>query len=96
MISYMYYCNDCREVFDNLDTKEVNAEDYYGVSGQFMSIHTMTISSCPHCGSDNYEEMEKCAMCEEYFRHDDLIDTEGMPNGGVGYVCPSCYEDILD
>lgn len=90
----MYYCNNCEEVFDNLDTKEVNAEDYYGVGGQFMSTHTMTILSCPHCGSDDYEEMEKCAMCEEYFRHDDLIDTEGLLNGGVGNICEDCLKNL--
>ena len=90
----MYYCNNCNSEFEYLELKEVNTEDYYGVGGQFMSTHTMTISSCPHCGSDDYEEMEKCAMCEEYFRHDDLIDTEGMSNGGIGYVCEDCLEDM--
>lgn len=90
----MYYCNNCEEVFVNLDTKEVNAEYYYGVGGQFMSTHTMTISSCPHCGSDDYEEMVKCAMCEEYFRHDDLIDTEGLPNGGIGNICEDCLKNL--
>lgn len=92
----MYYCNNCDSEFEDLKLKEVNAEDYYGVSGQFMSSHTMTVAECPYCGSDDYEKMAKCPICDEYCREDDMLDTEGLPNGGVGYVCPSCYEDILN
>lgn len=36
--------------------------------------------------------MYKCEICEEIC--DDLIDTEGLPNGGVGFVCEQCFEDI--
>lgn len=38
--------------------------------------------------------MEKCSMCDEYFRHDDLIDTEGLANGDRGYVCEDCLKDL--
>lgn len=90
----MYYCNNCNSEFKDLELKEVKAEDYYGVSGQFMSSHTMTIAECPCCGSDDYEEMVMCPMCEEYFKEEDLIDTEGLPNGGVGNICEDCLKNL--
>lgn len=37
--------------------------------------------------------MEQCAICEELFEEDELTDTTGMLNGGVGYVCEQCLED---
>lgn len=91
----MYYCYVCRDVFNEPRVETVKAENYYGVGGEFMSSHTMDISMCPFCGNEDYEEMAKCPICDEYCREDDMLDTEGLPNGGVGYVCPSCYEDIL-
>lgn len=48
---------------------------------------------CPFCGSSEVEEMQKCEMCEEYFREDDLHDTEGYINGGCGYCCEQCIQD---
>lgn len=38
-------------------------------------------------------ELKKCSVCEEYFEEDDLVNTEGMLNGGIGYVCEQCIED---
>lgn len=39
-------------------------------------------------------DMEKCSMCEEYCSSEYLTDTEGMINGGFGYICPNCLEDM--
>lgn len=49
--------------------------------------------TCPFCGSDDVEEMKQCEMCEEYFKEDDLHDTEEYINGGCGYCCEQCIED---
>jgi hypothetical protein len=42
-----------------------------------------------------YEErgLRKCHICNEWFEEDDLNDTEGLVNGGLGYVCDQCMED---
>lgn len=48
---------------------------------------------CPFCESNEIEEMQKCQMCEEYFREDDLHDTEEYINGGCGYCCEQCIQD---
>ena len=39
------------------------------------------------------EEKKTCSICQEEFFEDELIDTEGMINGGVGMVCEQCLED---
>ena len=35
--------------------------------------------------------MEFCEICGE--KAEELIDTEGMINGGIGKVCEQCLED---
>lgn len=90
----MYYCNDCKREFKEPKIKSVNAEDYYGISEQFLSTNYINEALCPYCDSDDYEKMEKCSMCDEYFRHDDLINTEGLANGDRGYVCEDCLKDL--
>jgi len=39
-------------------------------------------------------DLEKCEMCGSYNLSEDLRDTEGMVNGGIGYVCESCINDM--
>lgn len=87
----MYQCKDCNEWFEEPKKETFAFEDYYGVSTLFQS-RTLTIRSvCPACKSSNIEELEKCDVCEEYTS--ELIDTEECINGGIGYVCPQCFED---
>ena len=38
------------------------------------------------------EEVYICPICGEEV--DELFDTEGMINGGIGYVCEQCLEDL--
>jgi hypothetical protein len=40
------------------------------------------------------EELEKCSICNEPTEDQFLTDTEGLPNGNVGKVCPDCLEDM--
>ena len=37
--------------------------------------------------------MQKCDICGVEVEEDELYDTEGCVNGGVGYVCEQCVED---
>lgn len=39
-------------------------------------------------------DLEKCEMCGSYNLSEDLRDTEGMVNGGIGNVCESCINDM--
>lgn len=48
---------------------------------------------CPECESKDFEEAERCEMCGQWFNLDELVDTEGMVNGGIGYCCDDCCED---
>lgn len=89
----MYYCEHCENVFDEPERKEITFEDFYGVDHLFSSSHRMTLSVCPGCGSEDIEEMQKCEICEEYFREDELFDTDEYINGGCGYCCQQCIDD---
>jgi hypothetical protein len=40
----------------------------------------------------NELDIEICPVCKEYC--DELEDTEGMINSGVGYICSGCKEDL--
>lgn len=46
---------------------------------------------CDECFKEYYQ---LCPMCQEYEHEDNMIDTEGKINGGIGYVCEECGRDI--
>ena len=89
----MYYCNDCKSEFEELKMEKTTFEDFYGVSNLFPTSHECTLKSCPHCGSDDFEEMETCDRCGEYIPSELLIDTEEYVGGGIGYLCEDCFRD---
>lgn len=39
-------------------------------------------------------DLKKCDGCDEYCNSNELTDTEGMINGGVGDLCESCINDL--
>lgn len=59
----MYYCNDCKETFEEPDRIEFCYEDEYGVSGWFQDRHFGYRYECPYCGSSDMEE--------DYEEHED-------------------------
>lgn len=87
----MYRCNNCNEMFEEPETKNLIAEEYLGVSHLLQGCTRMDINICPCCNDDDLEELEQCNLCGEWFN--ELTDTEGLINGGVGYVCEQCLED---
>lgn len=89
----MYICNTCKSRFDEPNKENITFEDYYGVGNLFASRTRTTLDVCPYCDDDDIEELEQCEICEEWFRSEDLTDTEGMVGGNVGYACPQCLED---
>lgn len=64
----MYYCEHCRSYFEEPNHRTIDGE---------------TWGICPDCGSMDYDEAVKCAICGTYFPEDQA------PDG----VCEDClYE----
>ena len=87
----MYKCIDCGNVFEEPHYEpawlgECGDRDVYGND-----------CSCPHCGSEDFDEAEKCELCGEYAAIEHLYD-------GVCGKClhecdgdfDTCYEISLD
>lgn len=89
----MYYCENCYSEFDEPERKRITFEEYYGVDNLFTDRNRMDILVCPHCSDDDIEEMKKCDRCEEWFKEEDLTDTEEMIGGGIGDLCDDCIRD---
>lgn len=65
----MWICNDCGAVFENPREYYEHDTGYHGME-------------CPHCGSDDIDEAERCAECDEWVNENNLV------NG----LCPACIE----
>lgn len=89
----MYYCQECKEEFEEPNKERKTFESYYGVDHLFNSSHDFILETCPFCGSDAIEEMKKCDRCDEWNKEEDLIDTEELSGGGVGFYCVQCAKD---
>lgn len=89
----MYKCNNCNSSFEEPERKNICFEEYCGVSDLFDSRTYTDMCVCPNCEDDDIEELEKCNICEEWFKSEDLIDTTEYVNGGCGYCCEQCIED---
>lgn len=69
----MYKCENCGEEFEDPNNVEDFSSEYFGR----MVTHYTNV--CPCCGSDDFQEMDKCEICEEY-----------IPAGEV--ICENCKE----
>lgn len=56
----MYKCQNCQEMFDSPNAVLDSDSEYWG-----RRVHHYT-SVCPNCGSDDFEEMDKCEVCGEW------------------------------
>lgn len=90
----MYLCEDCNHKFEEPRRVETTFESYYGVSDLFSSSTRTTLFTCPSCGSEEISELEECDCCGEFVK--ETYSTEGMINGGIGYVCENCLRDMED
>lgn len=89
----MYVCNECNSHFEQPNKTITTFEKEFGVSQLFNSSHRIELLLCPICSSENIDELQVCDACGEFCQADELQDTEGAINGGIGYVCPQCIED---
>ena len=85
----MYRCRDCGFLFE--EPKKYSEDRTPGgvfEGGSFIEEYM----GCPRC-SESYDEVFECNCCSEYYFDEELTDTTGMINGGIGKVCEQCMED---
>lgn len=58
----MYWCTDCQSLFDE---SEMEVEE---LSHDSEIEPGETLCKCPNCGSDDFEEADRCECCGEYIR----------------------------
>lgn len=63
---HVYRCNNCGWIgtADEVEEKDVDLEDEYGVGGDFGDHHHDTWDTCPECGSA--EDLEDLGECPEF------------------------------
>lgn len=86
----MYYCKNCKNEFIEPKVEKTTYEDFYEIGTMFLNKTEMTLEKCPHCDSDEFESMTECEQCGEYCRDCDLLDTEELAGGGIGFICYDC------
>ena len=92
----MYRCMECDNEFTEPQIEKTTYEDFYEVASQFSNKNEMILEKCPYCGSDDFIALEKCSRCGEYCLDSDLIDTDEINGGGIGYLCLDCFNDIKE
>ena len=55
----MYICMNCQAMFDSPNEVEDFTSEFWGARVRHMT------SVCPNCGSDDFDEMDKCEICGE-------------------------------
>lgn len=74
----MYICGDCGAVFE--EPAELEETTWaWGRPEEYI------LSRCPRCGSSDFDEAVKCAVCEELFHKE---NTQMGDNGEV--FCERC------
>lgn len=89
----MWECKDCYTQFEKPDFEEIDFEEEFKLKNIFPRRDLVKIPICPDCKSRDIEKLKECDRCGEWNFEDDLIDTEGLTGGGVGYYCPQCIKD---
>lgn len=74
----MFKCLDCGHVFETPDEFREN----HGDPGKGYE----SFGVCPECSSDDYEEVEQCSECGEWFSPDELYSCG---------CCESCLQDLM-
>lgn len=76
----MYQCMNCGQMFVSPNIENDFTSEYWGATV------THTTSVCPYCGSDEFDEMDKCDICGEYI----------APGEGLCDNCHTLIRDVAD
>lgn len=61
----MWKCKECEKTFDEPRIKHTTYEDYYEVGSEFGSKNSMTLYLCPHCDSEEVDELSSSDIRKE-------------------------------
>lgn len=78
----MYRCFVCGERFDE---PHVYQEET-GVVAPDGTKEIWDYETCPHCGSEDFNELETCECCGEPKEYKELVDFSDF--------CEDCYEEL--
>jgi hypothetical protein len=74
-------------------------ESLFNVTDRYSAFHDYWINY--HSDALSYDDVvdllsnfTRCSSCEQWFDRDDLIDTEEMIGGGIGYACEACVDTL--
>lgn len=70
----MYICEECGQAFEEPKKTVFRGMKEYGVAIE----PDETEYTCPHCGSEYYEEARVCPMCGEYYAGSEDVCDECM------------------
>jgi NMD protein affecting ribosome stability and mRNA decay len=54
----LWKCNDCNRLFYEPNEKTMSCACYYGVDEHVGIDDSITVSTCPECGSEDIEELD--------------------------------------
>ena len=94
MLNKPYTLKDFKE--DTLETRTELIDSYimsikYDLQSSYFKTHIYIPQSFEEFLNS---EVLRCSCCEEPFAIDDMVDTETMVGGGVGYQCEGCAETL--
>ena len=76
----MYICRNCQQMFDSPNAVIDSDSEYWG-----RRVHHYT-SVCPCCGSDDFEELDKCEVCGGWIN----------PGDELCEVCDGLIKEVAD
>lgn len=81
----VYKCKKCETLFENSIQNDSHEKT--------RDTEIIPAPKCPNCQSKDIEDDTlKCDVCGE--ECDYLIDTYGLINGSIGYICQQCADDF--
>lgn len=78
-----------KELFDSLFQE---ADKYSAFHDYWIHYHSDALSYTDV--TELLENFKQCSSCSQWFDSDELVDTEEMMGGGIGYVCEACASTL--
>jgi hypothetical protein len=80
---------DIITVYPELFARYFDEQDMYSAFHSYWIYYHSDALSYNNV-DDLLQNFKRCESCDSWFDADELIDTESMVGGGVGYVCEDC------